>query len=192
MAYTKTEAPTFQKLKRATQHAETNARVIKALATAFATDNVKQGTHAEDKTGVDYWVHTNDNRAIGVDVKFRSTDRKRRGYDDLALETWSEIERSKIGWTRDANKMTDYVAWFWLDTGRYCILPFHLLRAVFTDKWEAWRQQYGYHHQVTSIPGQPRFTSECVFVPRTTVWRAIYEHCSWEGDSLTKMHGVVE
>ena len=38
---------------------------------------------------------------------------------DIALETWSVIEKLKIGWTRDLNKRSDYVLWFWLDTKRW-------------------------------------------------------------------------
>jgi ribose-phosphate pyrophosphokinase len=42
----------------------------------------------------------------------------RNAADDLALETWSVIEKQVIGWTRNQSKMTDYVLWFWRDRRR--------------------------------------------------------------------------
>jgi hypothetical protein len=174
MAYTKTQAGTFQQQKRPTQTQDIHEQITAVLTKAFGAITVKPSDLLMDKTGVDYWVHVNDGKPIGVDVKIRRQDRRLRGYDDLALETWSDIERQKIGWTRDASKSTDWVLWYWLDTRRRCLLPFAPLRAVFTIQWEAWRQKYGAHHQVTEIPRQPKFTSECVFVERKVVWSAVY------------------
>lgn len=133
----------------------------------------------DDKSGVDWWVEVlsfGERKRVGVDAKVRNDDWASRGCDDLALETWSVVNESP-GWTRDPRKRTDYVLWLWKDTGRWCLVPFAMLCAVFCDRWVDWRRRYQTNRQRTR-PG-PKFQrgweSECVFVPRKVVWRAIYE-----------------
>lgn len=133
-----------------------------------------------DRHGVDWWVEC-DGRHLAVDVKARGEDwaSKPRPYtaDDLALETWSVIERNVVGWTRDESKRTDYVLWFWQDTRRWCLIPFPFLCRVFSERWQEWHAAYEHHKQHT-----PRadggYHSECVYVPRRVVWASIYERFS--------------
>lgn len=146
---------------------------------------VYRANASDDRNGTDWWVetigHDGENR-ISVDAKVRSVDYAKRGRDDLALETWSVVDESP-GWTRDPRKATDYVLWLWMDTGRWCLVPFAMLCAVFVKSWQAWRSRYGAHRQRT--PSNGRFSrdwcSECVFVPRLVVWRAIYERFGGAG-----------
>lgn len=132
---------------------------------------VTRASIEQDKTGVDFWVTLKNNKRIGIDVKIRDHD---FGKDDLALETWSVIETGKVGWTRDPQKQTDYIVWYWKDTKRYCIVPYLLLRKAFIQHWQAWRALYKSALQTTRQNGAV-WQSECVFVPRNVVWRAIYE-----------------
>jgi hypothetical protein len=78
-----------------------------------------------------------------------------------------------IGWTRDSSKRCDYVLWLWQDTRRYCLLPFLPLCKVFSVNWTDWRERFRCAQQKTTLHGRT-YQSECVFVPRVTVWRAIY------------------
>lgn len=134
---------------------------------------VTQADTEDDKQGVDYWVILANDHRLAVDVKVRTEDYyRKRGVDDLALETWSVID-SKVGWTRDPDKRTDYVLWMWQDTGRWCLIPFHLLCAVFQDKWRQWKMAYKTSRQRTHNRNGS-WVSECVFVPRVAVWRSIY------------------
>lgn len=136
--------------------------------------HVTKATKNEDKSGVDWWVSMSSGARLGVDAKVREQDYKAiSGKDDLALETWSVVESEVVGWTRNPAKRTDYVLWLWKDTGRYCLIPFAPLCAVFSDNWQTWAQSYQTNRQYTSWKGSG-YHSECVFVPRREVWKAIY------------------
>lgn len=134
---------------------------------------VTRANRQDDKTGVDWWVKMASGASLAVDAKVREEDWASRGKDDLALETWSVVESEVVGWTRNPAKRTDYVLWLWKDTGRYCLIPFAPLCAVFSDNWQTWAQIYQTNRQHTPRKGNG-YHSECVFVPRREVWKAIY------------------
>lgn len=138
---------------------------------------IEPATSAEDRSGVDKWVICDGGRRIGVDVKRRKEDwaAKPSHEDDLALESWSVVGRRR-GWTLDPTKRCEYILWWWADTGRWCLIPFVLLRAVFSENVGGWSLAYRTQEQETAPRnGHPGWRSECVFVPRIVVWRAIYE-----------------
>lgn len=134
---------------------------------------------SNDRTGVDWWVELeSQDRHLGVDVKARAEDYALRGADDYALETWSVVEDKVPGWTRDALKKTDYILFFWAETGRFALVPFRLLLAVFEEKWELWSSMYRTAVQRTTGGRGRDWHSQCVFVPRRVVWGALYEKFS--------------
>jgi hypothetical protein len=130
-----------------------------------------------DRLGVDWWVEMTNAKHLAVDVKVRENDwaASHPDDDDLALETWSVVEKGVIGWTRDVNKRCDYVLWLWKETGRYCLVPFPMLNRVFNNNWESWCCQYKVSTQLTRRVGS-EYHSECVFVPRREVWARIYDN----------------
>jgi hypothetical protein len=131
---------------------------------------VRKADTADDKQGTDYFVDHIRGVPLSVDVKAREIDPiDTYQSDDLALETWS-VMRTKRGWTWDAEKRTDYILWLFAPTKRYCLIPFHPLQVAFLKHAREWCKTY---KRVT----QPNigYRSECVFVPRNVVWRAIYE-----------------
>jgi hypothetical protein len=132
--------------------------------------------HVEnDRNGTDWWIEHVAGHHLSVDCKVREEDwYAKRGEDDLALETWSVVEANVPGWTRNRHKRTDYVLWFWLDTGRWCLVPFAMLCRVFSDKWQEWSAEYKTSRQRTPRSNGTAYHSECVFVPRREVWAAIY------------------
>lgn len=147
------------------------------LKTLPGARQVIKACSENDRNGVDFWVERTNTTLVAVDVKVRELDYcALTGEDDLALETWSVIEKQKIGWTRDETKRCDYILWIWIDTGRYCLIPFALLCAVMQNKWESWKRQYKVFEQRTKDCGGYR--SECVFVPRRVVWTEIYNRFS--------------
>ena len=81
------------------------------------------------------------------------------------------------GWSRDPTKLTDFILWYWKDTGRYCLIDFHQLCHVVEQHWEEWAETYGTHQQKTTAQGGRCYHSECIFVPRRQVWAAIYRCC---------------
>jgi len=123
--------------------------------------------------GVDWWVELESGRFMGIDCKIRKEDYARKGEDDLALETWSVVEKRIPGWTRVSSKKTEYVLWLWLETGRWTLVPLPMLCSVFQSYWQSWRKQYKTRTQKTTRNGEFAYHSECVFVPRSVVWSAI-------------------
>lgn len=137
--------------------------------------NVTPAATANDKHGIDWWVELSTAKHLAVDAKVREKDwaKQRPDEDDLALESWSVVEKNVIGWTRDANKKCDYVLWLWKDTGRYCLIPFPMLCHVFSRHWAVWVGKYKTRQQFTPR-GTGGYHSECVFVPRRELWAEIY------------------
>ena len=139
--------------------------------------NLHQAGVDNDKQGIDWWVEMNTANHLSIDAKVRKIDwaATHPDEDDLALETWSVVEKEVIGWTRDKNKKCDYVLWLWIDTGRFCIIPFPMLCRVFIKKWQSWRSVYKTKQQFTPRFGDG-YHSECVFVPRRQIWAEIYKN----------------
>ena len=139
--------------------------------------NVLKAHTKNDRTGVDWWVEMPGARFLAVDAKVREVDwtKIKPEEDDLALETWSVVEKQVPGWTRCEDKTCDYVLWIWKDTGRFCLLPFRMLCKVFQGNWQRWTEQYKTKQQYT-----PRnrngggYHSECVFVNRRELWAEMY------------------
>jgi hypothetical protein len=138
--------------------------------------NAYVAASVNDRMGVDWWVEMSNARHLAVDVKVRAQDWavSHPQEDDLALETWSVIEAGKIGWTRDHHKRCDYVLWLWQDTKRFCLLPFPMLCRVMQRHWQSWTERHKVARQRTSQHGKT-YHSECVFVPRTVIWREVYD-----------------
>lgn len=142
------------------------ARILKARIPACY--DIKRADTQSDKSGTDYWaLRQNGLPALSIDVKVRSEDYALKGKDDLALETWSVVGY-RPGWTRDSNKRTDYILWYWTDTGRFFIVAFPALCKVFQEYWERWRSEYPTFQQSSGA-----WESECVFVPRAEVMRKV-------------------
>lgn len=145
------------------------------LANIPGAVNVVPAATVNDKQGIDWWVEMSTAQHLAVDAKVREQDwaAKNPDEDDLALESWSVVEKQVPGWSRDPSKKCDYVLWLWKDTGRFCLIPFPLLCGVFQRNWQHWKQMHKTRQQFT-----PRsdggYHSECVFVPRRAVWAEIY------------------
>ena len=139
--------------------------------------DIRRASDAEDRTGTDWWVDRLTNRPLSIDLKARGCDCRKYGNDDLALETWSVVEKGIIGWTRNSTKTSDYILWFWNDTKRWCLVPFPMLCRVFSLLWQDWVGIYKPEQQQTDLNGQV-YHSECIFVPRKVVWNSLIEHYS--------------
>lgn len=158
----------------ATPGADIGAVLLKEIPGAA---KVCKAEESDDRMGTDYWVVLKSGNKVSVDMKRREEDYAKRGLDDLALESWSVVEKKKIGWTLDVNKRCDYIFWFWQETGRWCLVPFRMLCGVFLEYKNDWLESYQVARQRTPW-GDGHYHSECVFVPRVIVWRAIYQKYS--------------
>ena len=150
---------------------------------------VEKSDISSDRSGVDWWAVMSNGRKVGVDFKGRAKDCLTYGSDDLALETWSAID-AKIGWTRDAGKMCEWILWVWSDTGRFCLMPFPPLCGVFQRNWVEWRGVYQTSTQkTTATDSRPGWKSECVFVPRDVVIGSVTDWCNGTADKLEATDG---
>lgn len=131
----------------------------------------------QDRRGTDWWVYRDCDRTLSVDAKVRQDDwaATHPNEDDLALETWSVVERKVPGWTRNPHKQTDYILWLWTVTRRWCLVPFPMLCAVFSHNWQKWAGSYKVRQQQTPDGYDGSYHSECVFVPRKVIWTAMYD-----------------
>lgn len=146
---------------------------------------VNKAATVNDRSGTDWWVEHCTGRHLSVDAKVRKEDwaASHPDEDDLALETWSVVEKEVIGWTRDQTKRCDFVIWLWTDSGRWCLLPFPMLCKVFQVKWQHWSAKFKTRRQFT--PQFGGYHSECVFVPRREIWAEMYKHYSGQLEVTT-------
>ena len=149
-----------------------NATVEDILLDAIpGATGVRRASETDDRAGTDWWVDQFSGDALSIDLKARAgVYGPGTNHDDLALEVWSVVEQRVPGWTRDARKRTDYILWWWRDTGRWCLVSFPMLCRVFIERLDAWQTRYRWHDQSTDS----RYHSRCIFVPRPVVWREIY------------------
>lgn len=149
---------------------------------------VERSKLADDKNGTDYWINRADNLpSISIDVKHRSfCPRQRFKSDDACIETTSVYkgrhirgqicypwERTKIGWTLDIKKRTDYIVYTWptdSDGLRYWIVPFHPLCAASMKHWFEWAEKYGER----AAPNRGYVTLS-VYPPRAVIAQAMAE-----------------
>lgn len=158
-----------------------NASIAKILVENIPSAiNATLADKKSDRQGVDWFVELISGRIVNVDCKVREKDfaAKNARCDDLALESFSVVEQSVVGWTRDTSKKTDYVLWLWVNTGRWSLVPFQMLCAVYAKNWERWRAEYKTSRQYTPRTGGAGYHSECTFVPRRAVWAEIYKEFS--------------
>jgi hypothetical protein len=164
----------FDEELRMSQGESSNGRIEEILVNHIPGALRAFQAHQENDRnhGVDWWVELESGRFMGVDCKVRKEDYAPK-YDDIALETWSVVEKRIPGWTRVSSKKTEYILWLWMDTGRWTLIPFPMLCHVFSSYWQSWRGQYKTAVQETTRNGATQYRSECVFVPRTVIWSSI-------------------
>ncbi|MCB2212529.1 hypothetical protein KQI52_10495 [bacterium] len=145
-----------------------------ALRQKFLTmSRIEPSTPEEDRKGVDFWVVLRDGTRIGIDVK---AQRNYVGW--LALETWSSVEKSVVGWTLREDVLTEYVLWVWPSKRRFALVPFRPLRTVFREFGRDWYVNHPVSRQFTQADWKrkrPSYHSEIVLVPFHTVAGAMRE-----------------
>jgi hypothetical protein len=164
----------FEKDLAASQGVKVNGDVKKILLEQFpgAVDVTKSET-AEDKHGVDYWVHLDNGKRLSVDLKSRNDDPVEKfGEDDVTLEV-SSVSGKKVGWTLDGNKQCDFILFFFKPTKRFILLPFPQLLAVAKSNMETWKRKYTVWPQKSVFNDGNSWTSEHIYLPRDELLDAI-------------------
>lgn len=159
------------------------------LSTINGSLRAIQALEVHDRQGVDWWLDMKSGDRLAIDCKIRDDDPIKKfgkNCDDVALETWSVVEKKIIGWSLDESKRTDYVFWLWKDTGRWCLVPFVLLVKAFKEKKDEWMQVFRVARQRTKNFGNS-YHSECVFVSRHELWAEIYRQSHGFSESLRQI-----
>lgn len=178
------QKPRFYSFDERMAFAEGHAPSVQAVAAIIKNRipgciEIERADVDNDKDGTDYFIYRHGNEALRLDLKLRDEDWAPRGYDDLALETWSVIPNGangKVGWTRDETKNSDFILWFWRDTGRFFLVNFPALCSVFSRFWQVWARQYK-----TAIQQSATWQSQCVYVPREVVVKKLMQ---WQHSNL--------
>lgn len=124
--------------------------------------NIAFTSVSRDDEGIDCSITKDTGDIIRVDLKLRRQD---FGKNDVALETWS-VCHTKVGWTRDFTKKTDYILWYWKDSHKHYWVAFPPLRQLFNKYWQVWT----YRKEMQDSGG---WLSECMFVPIAVIEREI-------------------
>lgn len=107
------------------------AAVWKAISKCFPEALALIPSHTEnDKLGVDYWIEFAGGKMEALDVKIRSRDYFSTDNRTACLELIANTNSGKLGWPIDPTKRTDWILFYYADTGRYVLYHARELRAA--------------------------------------------------------------
>jgi len=114
--------------------------------------------------GIDRVLTLSSGKTLTVDEKVREKD-----YDDILLETWSDIERRQKGWIQK-ELACDYIAYAFVPSARCYLLPFQTLRAAWRKNHLNWTARY---RRVEADNGS--YTTVSVAVPIAALMAALVD-----------------
>ena len=130
--------------------------------------SVKKTDTATDKTGIDYVARLDGGAEIYIDAKTRmpGCSRYRKGEPELAIETWSVVEKKIPGWTFNEKSDVDYILYTFPkeDYAGYFFIPFQLLRSASIRCYPDWRKRFPKHYQQNN-----GYTTEAMFIPADVI-----------------------
>ena len=114
---------------------EAEEKVKKYLLEYFEGEKIERTNQSQDINGADYIITNSNGLYITVDVKSsKKTYIDEEGYAKIVLEWRHENKGGELtGWSLLPNKNTHYIAYYYEDTNKCIILPFHILRKTFKD-----------------------------------------------------------
>lgn len=134
--------------------------------------NVNPAHTDNDRRGVDYWLEFPHGKLEALDVKVRQVDWSMRGDDRTAcLELISNTRTGKVGWTLDRDKLTDWVMFFYIDTGKAFIYNARQLRSAVMMQLPNLKAS-----GKPAIQSTANYQSESLFVSHRELGAAIYRH----------------
>lgn len=117
---------------------------------------------AGQRLGIDRHVALTNGRTITIDEKVRKKD-----YDDILLERWSDRGREKAGWMQK-DLACDYIAYAFVPSQRCYLLPFQDLRRAWLRFGRQWIRTYR-----PVLAENEGWTTECVPVPISVLQEAL-------------------
>jgi hypothetical protein len=117
--------------------------------------------------GVDRSVTLCTGKLVLIDEKVRFRNQHGQAFEDIALETWSDLEKESPGWIVKP-LLADYIAYAVLPLGRCHLFPVPQLQSAWRMRGAEWRKDYA----TIRVPNEGYWT-ECVCVPPDVLYRAI-------------------
>jgi hypothetical protein len=138
--------------------------------------------HAEnDKQGIDFWLEFPNGCMEKLDVKIRAKDYATpEEPENICLEIVANTTTNKPGWTKDMTKLTDWVLFLWLDTGRSDLVHARQLRSAANGNMPSWQATKRTSAQVTETR-TGSYASTSLFVSSHDIWAAIFRLFSYDG-----------
>lgn len=115
------------------------------------------------KKGIDKFIYFGNGKVISIDEK-----RRRKAYEDILLEVYSNVERKKKGWLH--NSHCDFIVYYIEPLRKAYILNTLLLRMAWKENSSKWVKAYGWKECKNET-----YTSLSVCVPTTVLINAIKE-----------------
>ena len=126
--------------------------------------SVKKTDRNTDRTGIDYIATLRNGAEIYIDAKTRMPGCSKywNGDPELAIETWSVVEKKKPGWTFSETSNVDYILYTFPkeDYSGYFFIPFQLLRSAAIRNYTEWIKEYRRFYQINQ-----GYRSEAMFIP---------------------------
>lgn len=130
--------------------------------------NVEKTSVDIDRAGVDYIATLQGGTKILIDAKTRTPGCSRYWKDEpeLAIETWSVVEKKIPGWTFNEKSDVDYILYTFPkeDYAGYFFIPFQLLRSASISCYPDWIKRFPKHYQRNN-----GYTSEAMFIPANVI-----------------------
>jgi hypothetical protein len=152
--------------------------VIAAIKRCFPEAlNVTQAHTENDRLGIDYWLEFPGGRMETLDAKIRKQDYslpvRGNGRDDrtACIELLSNVGTKKPGWTVDTAKRTDWILFFYIESGKGFLYNARQLRAAVI--------RYLPELRTTGKPGNQStggYQSESLFVSHRELSVCIYRN----------------
>ena len=137
----------------------------------------QRAAEANDRAGADITVAFPQHQFRAIDLKVRTVDYRARDKADVALEVWSNWERRTPGWALDESKVTDWILFVWMDTGRMLMVDARALRAVTKSNLPRWLRTEQQAAQRTAV-GAGSYSSSVIFVRTDELVRLVNR---WQG-----------
>lgn len=153
-------------------------QAVKAACREYFRDellNIHKAHKQNDKLGADYTLEFPGYRHQALDVKIRRQDFSLpcHGGDNrtACLELVANTTNGKIGWSLDPNKITDWVLFYYIESGRWDIYNARELRAAVIRYLPRFRKIGKPETQQTG-----RYESTSLFVSHRDLSAAIYRN----------------
>lgn len=137
--------------------------------------SVHRAHTTNDKMGADYWLEF-PGKMETLDAKVRREDYALRGDNRTAcLELVANTRSQKPGWTVDPSKLTDWIMFYYIESGRSVVYSARQLRAAVIAHLPELRKS-GQPSTQSTKSGSGSYQSESLFVSHRELGAVIYRN----------------